>query len=163
MALAYPMPAIGGQSCQWQIWFAYCERQATVIRLLSALTNSPRFEDAKCTTESNLDFFFPESLVEWEERLPRLKQLCGSCIHQVPCLAYAIENEIKDGFWGNTTPEQRQLHFKNKENPYTKRIREITTLLSQGFTKEQVAMRLEIQVESLERTLDRAKRKGLLL
>jgi len=81
----------------------------------------------------------------------------------VPCLAYAIENEIKDGFWGNTTPEQRQIHFKNKENPYTKRIREITTLLSQGFTKEQVAMRLEIQVESLERTLDRAKRKGLLL
>jgi len=134
-----------------------------VIRLLSALTNSPRFADAKCQDEPNLDFFFPESLVEWEERLPRLKQLCGSCIHQSPCLAYAIENEIKDGFWGGTTPEQRQLQFKNKENPYTKRIREITTLLSQGFTKEQVAMRLEIQVESLERTLDRAKRKGLLL
>ena len=133
-----------------------------VIRLLSGLTNSPRFDDAKCKTEANLDFFFPESLVEWEERLPRLKQLCASCIHQALCLAYAIENEIKEGFWGNTTPEQRKIHYKNKENRHTKRIREIQTLISQGFTKEQVAMRLQIQVESLERTLDRAKRKGLL-
>ena len=78
------------------------------------------------------------------------------------CLDYAIDNEIKEGFWGDTTPDERRMHYKNKEDRHTKRIREITTLLSQGFTKEQVAMRLEIQVESLERTLDRAKRKGLL-
>jgi len=130
--------------------------------LLSALTNSPRFDEAQCKNERNLDFFFPESLVEWEERLPRLKQLCGSCIHRVQCLDYAIENEIKEGFWGDTTPDERKMHYKNKEDRHTKRIREIKTLLSQGFTKEQVAMRLEIQVESLERTLDRAKRKGLL-
>jgi hypothetical protein len=137
-------------------------RQATVIQLLSALTNSPRFDDAQCKTEPNLDFFFPESLLEWKERMPRLKRLCGSCIHREECLSYAMENEIKDGFWGNTTPEQRQVQFTVKEYRYTKRIKEITTLLSIGFTKEQVAKRLGIQIESLDRTLDRARQKGVI-
>ncbi len=133
-----------------------------MIQLLDAIRNAPKFDEAQCTTDDNLDFFFPESLIEWEERLPRLRELCASCIHQAPCLAYAIENEIKEGFWGNSTPDERKMHYKNKENRHTKRIREIQTLLSQGFTKEQVALRMAIQVESLERTLDRAKRKGLL-
>jgi len=73
-----------------------------------------------------------------------------------------MENEIKDGFWGNTTPEQRQVQFTVKEYRYTKRIKEITTLLSIGFTKEQVAKRLGIQIESLDRTLDRARQKGVI-
>lgn len=133
-----------------------------VIRLLSALTNSPRFDNAQCTTEPNLDFFFPESLVEWKERMPRLKQLCGSCIHREPCLSYAMENEIQDGYWAGTTPEQRQSNFAIREYRQTRRIREIQTLLSQGFTKEQIAMRLKIQNESLDRTIFRAKQKGLL-
>jgi hypothetical protein len=130
--------------------------------MLSALTNSPRFDDAKCQDEANLDFFFPESLVEWEERLPRLKQLCGSCIYQAPCLKYAITNEIRHGFWAGTTPDEREQQFLKKQDRHSQRIQEIQTLLFEGFSREQVAIRMGIQVQSLERTLDRAKRKGKL-
>ena len=137
-------------------------RQDTVIRMLSALTNSPRFDDAKCQDAENLDFFFPESLVEWEERLPRLKQLCNECIYQAPCLKYAITNEIRHGFWAGTTPDEREQQFLKKQDKQRQRIKEIHFFLSQGFSREQVATKMGIQVQSLDRTLDRAKRKGQL-
>jgi len=113
-----------------------------VIRMLSALTNSPRFDDAKCQDAENLDFFFPESLVEWEERLPRLKQLCGECIYQAPCLNFAITNEIRHGFWAGTTPDEREQQFLKKQDRHSQRIREIQTLISEGFSREQVATRM---------------------
>jgi len=106
------------------------------------------------------DFFFPDSKVEWELRMERLQQLCGSCIHKTACLSFAIDNQEIDGFWGGMTPDERS-HLITKKEDGTRRFREIQEYLSRGLTKEEIARKLEIQLASLERTLERAKRKGL--
>jgi len=126
---------------------------------LIALLNAPSFPEAKCV-EEDPDFFFPDSKVEWEERLPRLQELCSSCIHKTACLSFAINNQETDGFWGGMTPQERE-HLMTKKEDGTRRFREIQEYLSRGLTKEEVAQKLKIQIASLERTLERAKRKGL--
>ena len=128
---------------------------------LLALLNAPSFPEAKCADEPDLDFFFPVSRVELEQRLPRLQELCGSCIHRTACLSFAIDNQEINGFWGGMTPEQRNKLTKKKEAG-SRRFREIQEYLSQGFTKEQVSKMLKIQIASIDRTLDRAKRKGFI-
>ena len=127
---------------------------------LLALLNAPSFPDAQCMNESDLDFFFPDSQVELAQRLPRLQELCNSCIHKTACLSFAIDNHETDGFWGGMTPDQRS-HLMKKKEAGTRRFREIQEYLSQGFSKEEIAARLKIQVASIDRTLERAKRKGL--
>ena len=127
---------------------------------LLALLNAPSFPESQCMKEPDLDFFFPDSQVELAQRLPRLQELCNSCIHKTACLSFAIDNHETDGFWGGMTPEQRS-HLTKKKEAGTRRFREITEYLSQGFTKEEIATRLKIQVASIDRLLERAKRKGL--
>jgi hypothetical protein len=125
-----------------------------------ALFNTPTWENAECSKIDDLDYFFPESKVEWRERMPQLVKLCGSCVHQVECLSYAIDNNIEEGFWGNHTPEERAHLTLKKEDRRYRRIREVENLLSQGWSKEEVAEMLGIKVPSLERTLSRSKQKG---
>jgi DNA-binding CsgD family transcriptional regulator len=127
---------------------------------LLSLLNSPSFPEAQCVTESDLDFFFPDSQVELAQRLPRLQELCNSCIHKTACLSFAIDNHEIDGFWGGTTPEER-IHLTKKKEAGTRRFREIQEYLSQGYDKNEVARILKVQVASIDRTLERAKRKGL--
>jgi hypothetical protein len=128
---------------------------------LPFLLTAPRFDDAQCTNESDQDFFFPTSGIELEQRLPRLQQLCGRCVHQADCLEFAINNQEQDGFWGGKTPDERKLLVSHKEAPGTRRHREIQHFLSLGLSKQEVAKKMGIQVASLERTLFRASQKGL--
>lgn len=131
---------------------------------LEALLDFPKFKEPKCADVEDKDLFFPESNLQLEQRLPRLQSLCGSCIHQAECQAYAIRHEIRDGIWGGTTPNQRKalLAQYRKEEKRNLHIREIQQWLSIGFTKEQVARKLGIKLSSLERRLLRAKQKGIL-
>lgn len=124
----------------------------------------PKFPFAQCVDIADPDFFFPNSGVELEQRLPIYKELCGRCVHKSECLTYALDNQIFDGIWAGTTPDQRRAIWlqQNKEERRNKRFREIQYYLSIGFTKEEVAQKLDIKVASLERNLDRAKRRGLL-
>ena len=128
---------------------------------LLTLINAPSFSEAKCGEEENLDFFFPESQLQWEERIERLQELCGSCKHRTACLSFAIDNKEKDGYWGGMTPEQRS-HLQKKKEAGTRRFREIQKHLSQGWTKEQISAKFNIQVASIDRSLERAKKKGLI-
>lgn len=131
---------------------------------LEVLYEFPKFKQTNCGDIEDKDFFFPDSALQLEERLPRLLELCGGCPSKAECQAYAITNEIKDGIWGGTTPQQRKaLWIKyRKEEKRNLTLREIQYWLSIGFTKEQVASKLGIQLASLERRLQRAKQKGLL-
>ena len=131
---------------------------------LNALIDFPRFSSPNCYPLEDEDLFFPDSQIQLEQRLPRLLSLCGSCIHQAECRAYAIKNEIHDGVWGGLTPQQRKAIWKQyrKEEKSNASLREIQYWLSIGFTKEQVAKKLGIKTPSLERRLDRAKQKGIL-
>lgn len=59
--------------------------------------------DALCA-QTDPDAFFPEPS---ESSLPA-RRTCARCPVVAECLAYAMENRITEGFWGNTSPEQRQ-------------------------------------------------------
>jgi hypothetical protein len=112
------------------------------------------------------DFFFPVSQVELEQRHERLRAICGSCIHQVPCLTFALNNQEEHGFWGGLTAEERshlisrEIGMSTKEAG-TRRFREIQEYLSQGLDKHQIAAIFKVKVQSIDRTLERAKKKGL--
>lgn len=59
--------------------------------------------DALCAQVGG-NFWFPEPS---ESAMPA-RAICARCPAQAPCLAYAMENRITEGFWGNTSPKQRQ-------------------------------------------------------
>jgi len=128
------------------------------------LINTPSFPDAQCTDDP--DFFFPVSQVELEQRLERLRAICASCIHQAPCRTFSINNQEEHGFWGGLTSEERshlidrEMGINTKEAG-TRRFREIQEYLSQGLDKNQIAAILKVKVQSIDRTLERAKKKGL--
>lgn len=131
---------------------------------LEVLRSFPKFPNAECAKDGiDPDLFFPDSALQLSERLPELQQICGKCPHQAECLDYALKFEIYDGIWAGTTPDQRKkLHTAQpKEAERNKRHREIRYWLSVGFTKDEVARKLGIKVSSLERTLERAAKKGL--
>jgi hypothetical protein len=132
---------------------------------LIALLNTPSFPEAKCM-DGDPDFFFPVSQVELEQRLERLRAICASCIHQAPCRTFSINNQEEHGFWGGLTSEERS-HLINREigmntkEAGTRRFREIQEHLSQGLDKHQIAAIFKVKVQSIDRTLERAKKKGL--
>ena len=133
--------------------------------ILGALTNFPKFENSNCAKLQDKDFFFPVTQVELEDRLPVLEQLCGSCPNLEDCREFAIKEEIIEGFWGGMTPNVRKKIIKRnkaKEDRRSEAVREVQQLLDLGFTKEQIAQKLGIQTGSLERRIERAKKKGIL-
>lgn len=130
--------------------------------IFHALTNSPKFDQALCSQLENKDFFFPESLIQWELRLPTLEDICGRCPHRIECREYALDNQITEGFWGGTTPTQRKKIIKTKEDRRSEAVREVQELLDLGYDKEQIAKKLGIQISSVDRRILRAKKKGIL-
>jgi len=128
--------------------------------VIFAAVNFPNFPQAKCAGMG--DFFFPVSQVELQERLPRLLELCGSCEHQAQCLDYSIKNEITDGFWAGLSAEERKAKLSNNKPKRTSsQLDEVLYLQSQGLSIEEIASILKIQPKSVERSIYRAKRKGL--
>jgi hypothetical protein len=131
--------------------------------VIFAAIDFPNFPKANCIGFG--DFFFPVKEVELQERLPRLQELCGTCEHQAQCLDYSIENEIPDGFWAGLSADERKAKFSSKENNQrrNRQLEEIKHLQTQGLSIQEISQILKVQVASIERTLSRAKRKGLAL
>lgn len=130
--------------------------------MIEALKLAPNFPEAECAKLEDKDFFYPESQVEWSERLPRLTTLCRKCVHQAECLEFAIENQEPDGFWAGTTPEQRKALLGKKKKRHTpNRQDQIVELLSQGLTRSQVAERLGIEYKYVSRVILRLQRKEM--
>ena len=127
--------------------------------MLEVLKTFPNFTNPSCA--GTLDYFFPDSMHEWEERTESLRKICGGCPHKVDCLQYALENEIEEGFWGGLTPKERSKLQPKKENDRNKRYREIQEYLKLGLTEDEIVQKLLIRKQSLKRTLLRGKRKGL--
>lgn len=60
-------------------------------------------DDALCKeVDSNL--FFPEPGGNTNDAV----NICGRCDIKARCLAYALENDLREGIWGMTTPNQRK-------------------------------------------------------
>lgn len=69
--------------------------------------DAPDFPEAKCATIEDKDFFFPKVGKQEAERLPQLRAICASCIHEKECLEYATEKQIDYGFWGGKSASER--------------------------------------------------------
>ena len=127
-------------------------------------TLAPSFPEAQCISpDIDPDFFFPDSKHQMEEVEEALSQICGRCIHKEDCLKFAIEQNESEGYWGGTTPSQRDHLMKQEKQKGSERFREIQGYLNIGMTKMEVAHKLGVQLDSVERILHRAKKKGITL
>ena len=66
-------------------------------------------EDIACR-DADPDLFFPigttgAALRQMEEA----KRICRVCPVKIQCLAWALGNEVADGVWGGTTPDERRV------------------------------------------------------
>jgi WhiB family redox-sensing transcriptional regulator len=52
------------------------------------------------------DIFLPEPDDKGAERLA--KRICAECIVKSECLSYALDNHIKVGIYGGTSPKERR-------------------------------------------------------
>lgn len=58
---------------------------------------------AKCSGRNDIEFF-PEKGYSGSEA----KEFCGDCPVKVQCLNYAVKHNLRDGFWGGTSPMERR-------------------------------------------------------
>lgn len=106
--------------------------------------DAPNFPQAVCAELEDKDFFFPKIGKQEAERLPQLRALCASCIHERECLSFALDKQIAYGFWGGKSATERSkastdhkpvavkgkaLRIKNLRNS-GQSVREIAALLA---------------------------------
>lgn len=126
--------------------------------------NFPNFPQAQCA-QVDPDFFFPDSKREYQARLPLLQSICNQCPHKSECAEFAIDEDITDGFWGGLTPDQRERISRSRGVHFDRRHRKLHEILQKklhGWTVENIAESMGIDVASVERTLNRGKSKGII-
>lgn len=76
----------------------------------SLLKDLPILDGALCAEIENPDQFFIKKPTPEENNTNRA--LCGRCPAMQKCLEYALGNEIKDGFWGGKTQQERKAMLR---------------------------------------------------
>lgn len=126
--------------------------------------SAPDFKEAVCATLEDKDFFFPKQGKQEAERLPQLRALCASCIHERECLNFALDEQIADGFWGGKTPlERAKLSALPKGLKMGTLMRRIYGMQKAGRSVREIASFLKISVFYVNRaieTYDAANNKG---
>ena len=117
----------------------------------------PRFDNAQCAEIEDKDFFFPDARAQEAERLPQLKAICASCIHEKECLEYALEKQIPYGVWGGSSPADRNaVAIANGKNYAFKGIAlTITKLHKKGVSANEIAAQLNTSYSYVRRVLQR--------
>ncbi len=123
--------------------------------MINFFVDLPRFEQAKCATIEDKDFFFPDGRILEAERLPQLKAICHSCIHEKECLEYALEKQILYGFWGGTSATERadQKFAKNKNYAFKGMALTIVQLHAKKVSVNEIAAQLNTSVSYVSRVL----------
>ena len=132
--------------------------------MIDSAISFPKFSEAKCA-KGDPDYFFPTSKEEQAERLENLQSICSSCIHQSDCAEFALNENIQHGFWGGLTSEERNHIVKVRGKHFDlrhKKLHEIIVKRSHGWTDHSIAKSMGIDLKSLERTVDRGRKKGLV-
>jgi WhiB family redox-sensing transcriptional regulator len=117
----------------------------------------PRFDNAQCAEIEDKDLFFPDNRKTEAERLPQLKAICASCIHEKECLEYALEKQIPYGVWGGSTPADRDaVAIANTKNFAFKGIALIITKLhKKGLSANEIAAQVNTSYSYVRRVLQR--------
>ena len=103
--------------------------------------DSPEFPQAVCATIEDKDFFFPKSGKQEAERLPQLRALCATCIHEKECLEYATEKQIDYGFWGGKSADERCKAREPRVRGFAKagKAKRIKGLAEEGKSAEEIS------------------------
>lgn len=67
----------------------------------------PFLDGSELCAQTDPDLFFPESGDEGL-RQRNAKAVCRACTLRVPCLEYALDEQVAFGIWGATTPRERR-------------------------------------------------------
>ena len=115
----------------------------------------PRFDNAQCAEIEDKDLFFPDNRKTEAERLPQLKAICASCIHEKECLEYALEKQIPYGIWGGSTPADRDTVAiaKGKSYAFKGIALTITKLHKKGVSANEIAAQLNTSPGYVSRVL----------
>jgi hypothetical protein len=103
--------------------------------------DAPDFPQAKCAELDDKDFFFPKSGKQEAERLPQLRTICATCIHEKECLEYATEKQIDFGFWGGKSANERNDMRAPRVRGFAQkgRAKKIKGLLEQGKSVSEIS------------------------
>lgn len=124
-------------------------------------TQTPSFPDALCAKSGNPDFWFPETTAELNTSIDVLKRICGACIHQTECAAFAIAEGIDDGVWGGLTPRERTaLRGKQQRKRRISNAGErIAVMKANGMTIRQIADVMEMTPNAAQAALLRYRKR----
>lgn len=126
--------------------------------------DAPNFPEAVCATLNDKDFFFPKVGKQEAERLPQLRTLCASCIHERECLTFALDKQIADGFWGGKSATERRLMSVRSDRVAVKGVAlKIKTLGEAGQSVREIASLLATSPYYIRRVfkrLNEANNKG---
>jgi WhiB family redox-sensing transcriptional regulator len=121
----------------------------------SFFVDFPLFNQPKCADVEDKDFFFPDKRTEEAERLPQLKAICSSCIHEKECLEYALEKHIAYGIWGGSTPAERDARSNGKPYVIKGMALAIVQLHQQKRSVNEIATQLSTSISYVKRVLQR--------
>jgi len=71
---------------------------------LDELIHRPQWQAFAACRDEGVDPFF----VERGGSMARARALCAGCTVRAECLAYAMADELLDGFWAGTSARQRR-------------------------------------------------------
>ena len=129
-------------------------------------SDSPKFTEALCAKVEDKNYFFPDTKHDEAERLPRLRQICGSCIHREECLEYALDKRIVYGFWGGYTADQRRsINRKGRRTIISKKAIMIQQMLWENKSANEIAITLVCSskfVYKVSAQLAKAAREGAI-
>lgn len=103
--------------------------------------DAPEFPQAVCATIEDKDFFFPKKGKQEAERLPQLRAICATCIHEKECLEYATEKQIDFGFWGGKSADERYRSRAPRVRGFAQkgRAKKIKGLSEEGKSAEEIS------------------------
>lgn len=73
--------------------------------------NTPDWMGSALCAQVGGDLWYPDKagMADYEQSFAqRAKRVCSLCDVRADCLAYALENDERDGIWGGLTPNARQ-------------------------------------------------------
>lgn len=117
----------------------------------------PNFPNAACNTmHVDPDTWFSENVRSIPERNQLTEQavaICQVCPHMVECLQYAVDNNINDGIFGGSLPDERKRNADKQKwiNKRQKKMDDIRILLSRGWTTERACEDVGLTVKVFER------------
>lgn len=116
----------------------------------------PRFDNAQCADVEDKDLFFPDNRKIEAERLPQLKAICSSCIHEKECLEYALEKQIIYGIWGGSSPADRDaVVVKDKDVTFKGMALNIIQLHKKGLSANEIAGQLHTSPSYAKRVVSK--------